>query len=128
MKRALFPCAHSASEPAGGADEEEAIWVGFCDCGTTGEVPPWSAEEADDEAALTGANEDFLGILGGCRVFWTRASFNATHILSRADSNKGVGNKPADEGKAAEHRQATSSTSTVNLTLSRSESRQDSIR
>ena len=62
---------------------------------------PQSAEEANDDAALTVPAEDFRGIFGGCKVRWTRVSFEAARILARAESSKGEGNRPADEGKSA---------------------------
>ena len=49
-------------------EEEGAVNACNCDRGTTGEVPPWSAEEADKDSALTGQVKDFRGIFGGCKV------------------------------------------------------------
>ena len=66
-----------------------------------GEAPPWSAEADEEEPALDGLAEDFQGIFGGCSVRWTRASFEAARILVRAESNKGDGKIPGDEGRSA---------------------------
>ena len=79
-------------------EEEEAV---FCDRSTMGEAPPWSAEEADVKLARISPAKDFWGIFRGCKVLWTRASFDAACILSRAKSSKAEGKRPADEGSAA---------------------------
>ena len=70
-KKGALPLHPFRFRPCWEAEEVEAVWASFCYRGTTGEVPPWSAEEADDEAALTGPAKNFLAIFGGCRVFWT---------------------------------------------------------
>ena len=49
-------------------EEEGSVKACCCDRGTTGETPPWSAEEADEDLALDGPDEDFQGIFGGCNI------------------------------------------------------------
>ena len=70
------------------------------DRGTTGELPPRSEDEAEDEA-LPCTGMDFLGIREGCRIFWTSASLEAARILTRAFSSKGEGRIEAENGKGA---------------------------
>ena len=68
-------------QPCWGAEEKEAAWAGFCDCGTTREGPPRSAEEADDEVALTSTTKDILrssvgaGSSGQAHCWKSHASF-----------------------------------------------------
>ena len=49
-------------------EEEGAIEVCSRNQGTTGETPPRSAEEADEDPTLEGPDKDFRGIFGGCNV------------------------------------------------------------
>ena len=69
-------------------DDEEVDCEDCCDQGTTGMLTPWSAEDEAAEEALPCTGADFLVIRGGCRVFWTRTSLEAAHILVRAVSSK----------------------------------------
>ena len=86
-EKGVLPLRRFRFPPCWMEEEEEAVWAVFCDRSTTGEVPPRSAEEADVDPARTSPTEDFQGIFGGCRVFWTRASFDAARILSGAESS-----------------------------------------
>ena len=49
-------------------EEEGVVEACCCDRGTTGETPPRSAEEADEDPSLDSPAEDFRGIFGGCNV------------------------------------------------------------
>ena len=49
-------------------EEEGTVDARSCDQGTTGEAPPWLAEEADEDSTVDEPSEDIRGIFGGCNV------------------------------------------------------------
>ena len=67
-EKASLPLRPLFFRPGWEEEEKGAVEVCCCDRGATGETPPWSAQEADDDPALDGLDEDFRGIFGGCNV------------------------------------------------------------
>ena len=64
-EKGALPCDPSSSDPAGKRKRKRrgAVEACCCDRGTTGEAPPRSAKEADEDQALDSPDEDFRGIV-----------------------------------------------------------------
>ena len=98
-EKGVLPLLFLVGRPREEEDEEEVDCEDCWDRGTTGVLPPRSTADEAEEEALPCTSTDFLGIRGGCRVFWTRASLEAECILVRAVSSKGGGKSEAVDGK-----------------------------
>ena len=100
-KKGALPLRLLVECPREEEDEEEVDCKDCCDRETTGVLPPRSAADEAEEEALPCTGADFLGIRGGCTVYWTRASLEAASILVRVVSSKGEGKSEAVDGKGA---------------------------